>query len=122
MSTVYVTQEAQWDFTPAEQFGPIEFLTKDDLLNVRSSIRNRDLLSDLRHRLKSYDPERDWLIITGSPYVSAAVFMLLGLRGLRTVRILRWDNRDRRYIPLYLEIPNGAAKDDRRDEGSAQLR
>lgn len=105
MTTVFVTQEMPWDFSDAEQYGAVEFLTADDLHNVKGSLHNERLLSSLRHKLKSFDPEQDWLLITGSPFISAAVFLLLGHRGLRYVPILRWNNRDRRYIPLHMQLP-----------------
>lgn len=104
MNYVWVTQEVGHDFSPAEEFGEVVFLTKDDFNNMKNSLSNKHLLMELRHKLKSYVPERDWLVIAGSPYVAAAVFTLLGLAHHRQVRILRWDNRDRVYRPMYLEI------------------
>jgi hypothetical protein len=59
----------------------------------------------LRFLLRRYDATQDWLVVSGSPYVSAAVFLLLGQAGFETVRVLRWDNRDRVYRPLFIEIP-----------------
>ncbi len=102
--TVWVTQETNHDFIPAERYGEVQFLTKDDFNNVKSSLTNEALMTELAHKLKRYDPEEDWLVIAGSPYVTAAVFLLLGNSHHRQVRILRWDNRDRDYRPLWLEI------------------
>jgi len=104
MSTVFVTQETQHDFTEAEKFGTVEFLTAKDLNNNRNSQHNEALVADIAHRLRRFNPEQDYLVITGSPYISALVFLLLGLRRERSLRILRWDNRDLKYIPLYLEL------------------
>lgn len=104
MATVYVTQETQHDFTAAENFGYVKFLTHLDLVNIRNSGHNESVLMDLSQKLRKFDPEEDYIVIAGSPYITAAVFMLLGLRRLKAVRILRWDNRDRKYIPLYLEL------------------
>jgi hypothetical protein len=30
--------------------------------------------------------------------------MLLGLQGKQSVRVLRWDNRDHRYIPMNINL------------------
>lgn len=104
---IFVTQEMPWDFRDAEAYGTIQFLTRDDLHNVKGSLHNARLLSDLRQQLKAFDPETDWVIITGSMYVAAAVFLILGSKGHSYVPILRWNNRDRKYIPLHMQLPNG---------------
>lgn len=104
MPTVYVTQETNHDFSSAEGFGDVVFLTHQDFINIRHSAHNEGLLSDLSFKLKKYDPEQDYIVTAGSPYVIAAVFLLLGARAMRSIRILRWDNRDRKYIPLFIEL------------------
>lgn len=101
---VFVTQETSHDFRAAEQFGTVEFVTAGDLNNMRQSLHNERLIADVKDKLKDFDPERDWLVITGSPYVSALVFLLLGMKKFRSVRILRWDNRDFCYVPLHIEL------------------
>lgn len=107
MSTVYVTSEMKYDFMDAERYGAITFLTNGDLHNIKGSMHNDDLLREIGVKLKSFDPEQDWLVVTGSVYVSAAIFMLLGARGFSGVRVLRWSNRDRKYVPLYINLPKG---------------
>lgn len=106
-STVYVTQETSHDFRPAEEFGDLVFLSsgrRDDFHNVVNSDHNRRLLAHLRHGLRKYNPDRDYIVLIGSPYVNAAVMMILGAWRFKTVRILRWDNRDLVYIPLVLNF------------------
>ena len=105
MPTVWVTQETSHDFSPAEQYGEVRFLTKDDFNNTRNSIANAALWSELKFILKRYDPNEDWIVIAGSPYVAAAVFLLLGLSHHKQIKVLRWDNRDFMYRPMYMEIP-----------------
>lgn len=103
-STVFVTQETEHDFSKAEEFGEVAFLTRADLNNIKGSLHNRELIESLKTRLKDYVPNRDWIVITGSPYVAATVFLLLGIRGFRKVQILRWDNRDFIYRPMVVEL------------------
>lgn len=102
--TVYVTQETNADFSGAEAWGEVQFLTSDDLNNSRGSFTNASVIKLIRHRLKKFDPDHDWIVIAGSPYIAAAVFMLLGQIRLQAVQVLRWDNRDRVYRPMYLDI------------------
>lgn len=107
MAKVYVTVESNLDFRDAEQYGEIVFLTdrRDDFVNVAQSAHNTRLMAHLRHALRAFSPLQDWLVITGGgPYVSAMVFALLGSLGVRRFRLLRWDNRDFRYIPLEIDI------------------
>lgn len=107
MSIVYVTQETDYDFSRAEAYGEVVFLTRDDLNNLKGSLQNEVVISQLAAKLSKFNEQDDWMVITGSPYIAAAVFLILGKRNVRTVRVLRWDNRDHRYIPLYLELPKG---------------
>lgn len=103
-STVFVTQETTHDFSKAEQFGDVVFLTRDDLNNLKGSLHNEAVIGNIRAKLLKFDESKDWVVVTGSPYVTAAVFAILGARRVRKVQILRWDNRDFRYLPMYLEL------------------
>ncbi len=107
MATVYVTFDSGkvLDFSQAETFGRIQFLTREDLVNIKSSEHNDYVLRDIRAKLIKYDPAVDWLVLTPSPYINAAIMLMLGNRHMRSVRILRWDSRNARYIPLYLDLP-----------------
>lgn len=108
MAKVFVTQETRYDFTKAEEFGQVVFLSmngRDDFNNVHPSDNNDRLVSHIKHLLREYDPEFDWVVITGSPYVSAVVFAVLGQMGVPRLRLLRWDNRDYRYLPLVVDLP-----------------
>jgi len=104
MPRVFITQETNLDFTPAERYGVVEFLTRDDLNNIKGSLHNEKLVADISRRLRDFDDKEDYVVIAGSPYVSALVFMLLARKGVRSVRLLRWNNRDFDYIPMYLDM------------------
>lgn len=103
-SIVWVTQETENDFRDAERWGEVRFLTVKDLNNNKNSWHNDELTRSLRAQIQKFNPEEDWVVVAGSPYVSAATFMLIGMRGINRVQILRWDNRDRRYIPMYINL------------------
>lgn len=109
---VYVVQETGHDYTDANSFGEVIFLSmngRDDFNNTQRGESNRRLVSHLRHGLQEFDQDSDYLICSGgSPYVSAAVFLILGRLGLNRIRLLRWDNRDLKYIPLMIELYQGA--------------
>lgn len=101
---VYVTQETNYDFSPAEAYGEVVFVTSKDLNNLRQSQHNESVIAQIKDSLKHYNPETDWLVISGSPYVASVVFMLIGQKRPAHVQILRWDNRDFKYQPLHIEF------------------
>lgn len=103
MAKVYVTQETPHDFLPAEKWGEVQFLTTDDVSSIKGSIRNQELIDDLRHKLMKFDPDEDYILMTGSPYVSAIVVYLLADR-CRYLRFLRWSNRDKEYSLVHLDM------------------
>ena len=106
-SLVFVTQEANHDYRRAEKFGELTFMTltgRDDFNNIRGGENNRRMVAHLKHCLKDFDEERDFIVLTGSPYINAAVSMILGARRVKQVQFLRWDNRDFVYIPLVIEL------------------
>lgn len=105
MSTVYVTQENGHDFSKAEAYGDVVFLTHDDLNNLKGSLHNEDVLARVRGRLIKFNEQEDWIVVTGSPYITAAVFLILGAKHVRKVQVLRWDNREFRYVPMFIELP-----------------
>lgn len=104
MAKVFVTQETSHDFTAAEEYGEVEFITKDELNNVKNSLVNVGIAVEVNHKLKQFNELEDWIVITGSPYVSALVFMALGNKGIKSVKCLRWDNRDNVYRPIQLDL------------------
>jgi hypothetical protein len=103
---VFVIQESEKDFRDAERFGDLVFLTHRDLNNIPGSAHNEELITHIAHtfNIHNFNPATDYLIITGSPSVTAAVFMLLGNWGLKDVKLLRWDNRDRNYTPMQINL------------------
>lgn len=105
MTKVYVTQETNLDFTPALSFGEVEFITRDELSPMQNSIRNEVTIDQIRHAMSKFNPDEDYIVIAGSPYVAAVVFYVLGrYRRVRYIRMLRWSNRDRMYSPLIVDI------------------
>lgn len=104
MGKVWVTQESSYNFSKAERFGEIVFIARDDLHNTQSSLHNEQVMQGINRKLKNFDESEDWLVIAGSPYIAAVVFLILGKRGVKSLNLLRWDNRDYTYIPMKLNL------------------
>lgn len=102
--TVYVTQETEHSFLEAERFGEVVFITHDDLNNTKGSLHNEGLFRSIKQILRDFNPETDHVAPAGSPYVTAAVFMILGNLGHKNVKVLRWNNRDHVYVPMHFDM------------------
>lgn len=106
MAKVFVTQEhPSLNYAPAEEFGEVVFMTIDDYSSIKNSLHNIDLIDELKNTVKEFDPDVDYIVISGSPVVSAIVFMLVGMmyQG-RQINVLRWSNRDHMYQPTTINI------------------
>lgn len=84
------------DYTPAMQFGDIEFITKHDMpMYGKSQVQefwNRDVVDFV----KKYDPLDDYIITTGQPMAICAVGFALGQAG-KCPRFLVWKREEGRY-------------------------
>lgn len=99
---VFITQEnPNLNYLPAEQFGDIVFLTREDFSPVRNSLHNDALIAEVRQKLKDFNPETDFITVSGSPVVAAVVFMILSEKT-KAINMLRWSNRDHVYQHLVI--------------------
>lgn len=107
MAKVYVTQTTPLRIAKAADFGELVFMSdgeRDDFVNMHPSKHNEGLLGHLADFLRNYDPEVDSILAVGSPYVQQATFWILGGLGFSKIRTLRWDNGDKCYFPLVLQV------------------
>jgi hypothetical protein len=101
---VFITQENQnQNYVAAEQFGTVVFLTRFEVSPIKNSIRNRDLVANLRSQLNDFNPEVDYLAPSGSPIVTGIAFAILAERH-RAWTALRWSNRDQLYQPIPVNL------------------
>ena len=105
MSKVFVTQEqTKLNYLPAEKFGEIRFITRDEFSPVASSLSNVHLMGCIREALSDFREEEDYIVFSGSPTVAAAVFASMGKLGIAAFRVLRWSNRDGSYTPIGITL------------------
>ena len=101
---VMITQETEHSFIDAEQYGTVVFITRDDLNNTKGSLHNEALFRTIKAMLRDFNPDTDYIAPSGSPYVTAAVFLVLGNMGFKNIKILRWDNRGFNYNILHFDL------------------
>ncbi len=105
-SRVFVTQEARTgriDYSPARDFGTLKFITIMDFSSDDESIQNKVLVDEIRTALRDFDIDNDFIVMTGSPLVTAAVFMILRERT-HIARVLRWSNQSHTYTPVTINL------------------
>jgi hypothetical protein len=113
MPTVWVTQETDHDIRQAERWGDIKYVSGRDFLSIQDSEMNEGILSKIRRCTLEFDPNKDWILITGSPYL-AVMFVgsivaicgpTLNMSMEAPLRFLRWSNRDGQYYPITFPYP-----------------
>ena len=107
--TVFVIQNQQrrdgdgqlrdvYDYSPAEEFGEIEFL----LSPTAAPWSPEPVIAELREKLSGFSQD-DYLLLSGNPVLMALASMIAADEA-GTVNFLQWHGRDRRYIPVTAEI------------------
>jgi hypothetical protein len=89
------------DYTPAYTYGDVKFITEFDLpIHPKSTVAN-EWTAAINKFLKEYDPERDYLILTGSPLAIFAFGVAISTTDV-THKILVWRREQGRYVPTTL--------------------
>lgn len=93
-ATVWVVQEGRNDYTPAEKYGTVRFITDCDIGPIHNSKWNSLCKRDIADFASRYIPGKDYVVLTGNPVVCAHVVRSLP-RG--TNKFLKWDSRSSMY-------------------------
>lgn len=94
---VWVIQEGNNDYAPAEKFGEVRFITRADLRSIASSSVNEQAVADVAKFLEEYRPEIDYIVPVGNPMMIIYVAMLVHKRSPEH-RYLKWDGRQADYV------------------------
>ena len=54
----------------ASSFGGIQFVTSSEYRPIESSIKNRDIKKKVVEVMEKFDPEKDYVLMVGSPIVT----------------------------------------------------
>lgn len=97
---VWVIQEGRNDYSSAEEYGTVHFVTTSDMNKLENSAQNAAVIHDLRKFLSQYIAGTDYIIPSGNPMVVA-----LAMMGLPTTQhnLLKWDGRRAVYVPFKLD-------------------
>ncbi len=100
---VWVAQEGNNNYAPAEQFGEVRFITKGDLRSMTTCQQNSDVAHDIRKFYSEYIVGHDFIVPGGNPMVT--ILLSMGLNA-GNHKFLKWDGRRAVYIPFTLNSDN----------------
>ena len=70
---VFITQENRLrDYSDAEQYGEIQFLTSKEFSPHKNSKQNIDIINEIKDGLKDWTPD-DYILICGHPITASLV-------------------------------------------------
>lgn len=97
---VFVVQEnPNLNYTPAERYGEVVFLTAIEFSPMKNSPRNAAVLETIETAMKHFDPSKDYLLLSGNPIIMGYVFHL-AMSKATEVRVLWWSRDDRKYTEV----------------------
>lgn len=103
MPKVFVTHESpNFNYTPAEKFGEIEFLTATDLSTQLKSKYNRIVVDEIRNKLDEFTQD-DYLLPSGSPIVTGVAMAILH-ETFEEINVLKWSNHTKEYTPMVVRF------------------
>ena len=74
---VWVVQEGNNDYAPAEKIGEVRFITKTDYRSMPDSEQSKQVIADVRKFLTQYIAGKDFIAPAGNPVTCALVAMAL---------------------------------------------
>jgi len=102
MSKIYVIKdEGKFNLSGALEYGDeiIPIFIRE--IPVWSS--TGPYVSQMDAKLARYMPD-DYLLVVGDPVGIFMAGMILDKRGFKKVKLLKWDNRQKAYFPVIIEI------------------
>lgn len=96
MSRVFLGNWHGHDVTELERFGDLNFLTKGKVDIWSPSQLAFDMLEEAD--LKNFDSKNDYYVPSGSVVINFIVGMLLGSRGIDSVKLLIFDAVNQKYV------------------------
>lgn len=96
---VWVIQEGQNDYSPAEDYGVVQFVTTSDMRSTSGSSQSAYAIRDIKSFKEKYKPGIDYIVPVGNPIVVSLIVMSLPDGNHN---FLKWDGRRANYVPFSL--------------------
>jgi len=106
---VYVVQEmSNHDIASAMSFGQIQVLLPS---TMQIAFSTAPAIRLLKRRLRSFS-DKDFLLLTGDPVAIGLVCSIAAVYNSGRYTALKWDRREKLYIPVRLDITEKGEIDD----------
>ena len=107
--TVYVVQEmSNHDIAPAMSFGQMNVLLP---FNMQIAFSTAPAIRLLKRKLRSFS-DKDFLLLTGDPVAIGLACSIAAAYNSGRYTALKWDRREKLYIPVRLDITEKGEIDD----------
>lgn len=106
---VWVIQEGNNDYAPAEKYGEVRFITRADLRSIPESSVNEQAIQDTKAFVEEYDPQIDYIVPVGNPMMIIYVAVLVAEKA-DTHRYLKWDGRQADYVVFKMSNQDGVIR------------
>ena len=108
-STVYVVQEMpNHDIAPAMRYGELKVLLPSNTQIAFSTVPTVRLL---KRKLRGFT-DNDFLLLTGDPVAMGLASSIAAAYNSGRYRVLKWDRRERMYIPVSINITENGERDE----------
>jgi len=101
VSTVYIVQEmSNHDISGAMKFGQMQVLLP---ANTQIAFSSAPVVRRLKRKLRDFN-DSDYLLLTGDPAAIGLVCAIAASYNSGRYTALKWDRRERLYIPVRIDI------------------
>jgi hypothetical protein len=109
VNRVFVVQEMpNHDISSAMSFGKIEILLHS---NTQIAFSTAPSIRRLRRKLMDFS-DKDYLLLTGDPVAIGLVCAIASFNNGGRYAVLKWDRRERIYIPIHVDVTEKGERDD----------
>lgn len=109
MSKVYIVQEMpNHDIASAMSYGTMEVLLPS---NTQIAFSTVPAIRRLRNKLREYG-DSDFLLLTGDPVAIGLACSIAALYNAGRYTALKWDRREKVYIPVRIDITENGERDE----------
>lgn len=98
MSKVFITHEqSRFDYSPAECFGQLVAVSERVYSFTPGNTVNSMVYKSIIDCSNEFDPNSDFVLPSGSALMTSMFMVRLAAIGIRTIRLLTWNNNDSAY-------------------------
>lgn len=109
MSNVYIVQEmSNHDISGAMKFGQMQVLLPS---NTQIAFSTAPVVRRLKRKLREFT-DNDYLLLTGDPVAIGLVCAIAAAYNSGRYTALKWDRRERLYIPVRIDITEKGESDE----------